>query len=417
MNVIRNSAELARTPQRADALRIAEAGYAAIATDTVIRNVLSLDSTTLMAKDRSYDLSMFKRIKVIGFGKVACRASQCVESILKERITEGIAIDVAGGVCDIVDVREGQHPLPSKQNVAHTKGIVEMAQSEESDLVIVIVSGGGSSLLCWPESECDQGIRLFEDQQRVGMTITELNTIRKHISEIKGGGLAQMLYPATVIALVFCDIPGDNYENVASGPTYFDTTTVHDAEVLLENYGLSGYNLRETPKNKALFERVQNIPVVSNRHALNAMEACAKNLGYSCSIMGDALYDAPEDLAVRMMQNASQKSVVLAGAEPRIAVTGENPKGGRSAYTALMALKHLEYGVFLAFASDGVDNSNAAGALADTETRRKADVAGLSLEEHATAFRAYPFFEATNDLLHTGSLESNVSDLFVYLRA
>jgi glycerate-2-kinase len=420
IRVIKNTDMLAVTPLRRDALLIAEAAYAAINTEHVIKDHLSLSGNVLSVDGREYDLKKFERVKVLGFGKASCKAVQTIESILRARITEGIAIDVRAGVCDIIQVKQGTHPRPTPGNVELTRGVVEMAKSTERDLVIVAVSGGGSSLLCWPSAECEQGVRLYDDLLKVGATIDEMNTVRKHISEVKGGGLAAMLHPATVIGLVFCDVPGDRFADVASGPTYYDESTLADAQAVLDRYGLIGYTLNETPKDKSLFGNVLNVSMVSNNTALRAMEAKANELGYTVACAGDALYDEPASLVtkIRGAPGGEGPRVVVAGGEPRLVVSKNGGKGGRCQYVSLEALRQLgDNEVFLSIASDGIDNSDSAGAISDSGTKKIAEEQGVSIKEHLDNFNTYEFFEKTGDLLFTGETDANVSDLYVYLRA
>ncbi len=421
-HIIKNFDALATTPLRRDALAIAEAAYAAIDTDAVLRGALALDGDTLVAGGFRYDLAQYDRVRVIGFGKASCKAVQTIESILKERIAGGIAIDIHPGTCDIVTIEAGTHPAPSPGNVAASERIVAMAQdASDRVLYLVVISGGGSSLFCYPYDECDQGARLYEDFKKTPATIEEMNTVRKHISQVKGGGLAAMLAPASVLGLVFCDVPGDHFEEVASGPTYLDATTVADAQRVLDKYGLTGYALGETPKDPTLFRSVRNIPVISNTRALDAMSAKARELGYEPHIIGNALYDETAQLAQKMRAalapTKKEKSAVIAGGEPRLGVDKEGGKGGRHQYTALRALETIgEAEILIAFASDGRDNCDVAGGIADRETLRKARAQGLSTLVALESFDTYTFFEKTGDLVMTGPTDANVSDLFVMLR-
>lgn len=416
---ISNFDALSRTPERAQALEIAEAAYAAINTGNAIRRVMRLDGSVLSAGGRDYDLSRYKRVRVIGVGKASCSAVQEIERILKGYIHDGLAIDVHPGVCDIVDVVEGSHPHPTPENVAATERVVAMsADKRDDDLFLVVVSGGGSSLLCYPYSECDQGTRLYEELKHTEATIAEMNTVRKHLSSVKGGGLAALLAPCDVIGLIFCDIPGDDYADVASGPTYIDRSTIADAQVVLDRYGLTGYTLNETPKDEHMFAHVHNVPVVSNVIALDAMEAAALARGYSVVRAGSALYDETDALAARMLALAAPKSAVIAGGEPRLKVPAQSGKGGRCTHTALHALSRLKgTQTFLTLSSDGHDNSDAAGAIVDAGTREKAKRLDLNPEAALAAFDTYPLLEKTDDLLKTGPTDSNVSDLFVLLTA
>ncbi len=418
MSRIKNFDALNRTPLRADALAIVDAAYDAIDTAQVIREKLQYEAGMLRVDGKEYDLSQYARVRLLGFGKASCKAVQTVEEILREHITEGIAIDVHPGVCEVVTIAQGTHPHPSVQNVTATEKLVHMAkESTEDDLVIVVVSGGGSSLLCWPQEDCDQGIRFFDEAAMAGAQIGEMNIVRRHLSQVKGGGLAEILYPATVLGLVFCDVPGDVFQDVASGPTYFDETTIADAEAVLQKYGLSGYTLRETPKDRSVFEKVHNVEMISNGVAVSAMHRMAEERGYRVIGVGTDRYDEPLMLIESMREKLEDLVAVLAGGEVRIEVTQASGKGGRCAYIALEALNNLgEHDVFVAFASDGTDNSDAAGVIADRHTVRLAEEKNQSISDHLERFDAYGFFEGTGDLLFTGKTDSNVSDLYFVLR-
>ena len=415
---ITNSEALNTNALRADALSIAEAAYNAIDTDAVTRSRLALTGSGLSVEGKTYDLNKFSKIKILGFGKASCKAVQTLESLLKGRISEGVAIDIRAGTCDIVSVEKGTHPRPSPENVIATGKIVKMTEEKSDDeLYIVVVSGGGSSLLCWPVSECEQGGRLYDDFARVGGTIDEINLVRKHISGVKGGGLAALLYPATVIGLVFCDVPGDYFEYVASGPTYYDKSTVLDAQAVLDKYSLSGYALNETPKDKKFFEKVCNVKVISNTVALDAMAAEANRLGYRPVNVGKSLYEHPALLLKRMYGELKENTAVLAGGEPSFPISSTGGKGGRCQYVALEALKNIKEGeILLAFASDGRDNSDSAGAIADRETLAKSKAKNLSIDEGLESLNTYDFLEATGDMLYTGATDANVSDLFLLLK-
>lgn len=416
---INNFDALALSQGREDALTIVEAGYSAIDTDSVLRAHIVLDGTAFAVGNRSYDLSMFEHIRILGFGKASCKAVQTIEQVLKGHVAEGLAIDVHPGVCDVVEVVQGSHPHPSLGNVAVSQRLVGMADaSTDKDLVIVVVSGGGSSLLCYPQDECEQGARLFDDMTRVGATITEMNTVRKHISSVKGGGLAGILYPAHVVAFVFCDIPGDHFESVASGPTYFDTTTIADAQAILDKYQLSGYTLRETPKDRSIFEHVYNVELVSNTLALSGMASAASALGYRVVNAGAALYDTPVQLVDRMMKDLDEKTAVIAGGEPMLEIKKGGGKGGRATHTALEAVLRIdEKDVFIAFSSDGIDNSEAAGAIADSITKQHLVEKGVDIKAALSDLDSLTPLQQGGDTLLTGSTDSNVSDLFVCIRA
>ncbi|MEK9209163.1 MAG: glycerate-2-kinase family protein, partial [Patescibacteria group bacterium] len=239
MHRIRNYEALASTPVRRDALDIIEAGLIAIDTAMTVRNHVRLDGNNLTTGTHSYDLSRYRNVHVFGFGKASCQASAVMEQILGTRIHAGISIGTGTNTCRTIKVCEASHPLPSSENVRLSGEIVAQCGTlSAEDLVLIIVSGGGSAMLCWPSSECDQGTRLYEASIRRGLTIRELNVVRKHISSLKGGGLAKLLHPATVVGLIFSDVPGNMPDMVASGPTYPDSSTVADAQAIINKYEL-----------------------------------------------------------------------------------------------------------------------------------------------------------------------------------
>jgi len=416
---INNRDELTRdNPERNNTLDIAEAGLNAIATDKIISSSVSTEKDMLRVRDLEFDLKKFRRIHVIGFGKASCEATLALEKVLGPKIKDGVVIDIKKNQCAYITSFVGTHPKPSIQNVEASKHIVNLAEEvKEDDLVLVVVSGGGSSLLCWPASECDRGISLYEKLVEVGGTIEELNTVRKHISLIKGGGLAKMLYPATVVSLIFCDIPGNYFEEVASGPTYKDTTTIDDVRTILKKYNFDEDELFETPKEDKYFENVHNVPLVSNVDALNAMMMKAQELGYKTHNMSAEIYESPNKTLEHFKKLAKPNCVVVGGGEVKLVVTITGGSGGRCAQVALEALPKLEEGdIFIAVASDGIDNSEAAGAIVDVTTRKKIEELGLDAADYAKRFDPNTLFKQTGNLLMTGPTGANISDVMFWLK-
>ncbi|MGE5392967.1 MAG: glycerate kinase type-2 family protein [Candidatus Saccharibacteria bacterium] len=417
-NWFKNYDEIATTPERRDALAIAEAALDAIDTETVIRNSVSIQGDTLKVKDQAFDLKPFKNIKVIGFGKASCKAASALEKIIGDRIQTGIAIGLEAVACENIRTYQGTHPEPSAQNVEVSGSILEMSRNATADdLVIVIVSGGGSALLCWPKEECDQGQILYHRFLKSGGDIRELNVVRKHISQLKGGGLAKALYPATVIGLIFSDVPGDDLESIASGPTFRDTSTMADALKIIEKYGLGSFNLNETPKDEIYFEKVHNIPVVTNLTALEAMRHKAGELGYQAGILTSELYDQTEQALQKTFAAAKPGACVLAGGEVSLVVTTEGGSGGRNLNLAMNALKLIgPADTLLTLASDGLDNGPKAGAIVDRATVSKLKESGLDLEDHIKRYDAENLFVKLGTALVTGPTEANVSDLLLLIR-
>src|SRR3989338_457420 len=328
---IKNFDELATTENRKFALEIAEAGLDAINTEKVISDSVKLENNILLIKGELFDLSKFKRIKVVGFGKASCGAAIALEKILGDKIKEGAVIGLQKVTCDYIETFIGSHPRPSSANINAGKKIYEIAnKSNEDDLIIVIASGGGSALLCYSESECTQSIKLYYVFLKYGQTITEINTIRKHLSFLKGGGLAKIAYPATVIGLIFSDVPGDRFEDVASGPTYKDKTTVHDAEMIIHEHNLGKFDLVETPKEDKYFEKVHNFVLVSNKTAVEAMVKKSKELGLEAKIISTELYENI-DVVLKKIFSAQKEPtgfVILAAGEPKLEVTKKGGSGG-----------------------------------------------------------------------------------------
>ncbi len=420
MHRIQNYATLAHTPARHDALDIIEAGLAAIDTTAIMRDQVTLEGEVLRIGYHTFTLSDYRSIRVIGFGKASCQAAAALEKILGPRITSGIAISnatVSASICATITLCESSHPLPTQQNVTNSGAIVALCESlTTDDLVIVLVSGGGSAMLCWPASECEQGARLYHAANKKGLTIQQLNTVRKHISLLKGGGLAKLLYPATVAGIIFSDVPGNNPEMVASGPTYPDISTIADAQRIITEEDLGDFTLIETPKEHHWFERVTNIVLVSNQTALEAMAATAERLGYATSIIASDMYDDPETLVAKFHALAQPHTVILGGGESRLTIAESHGKGGRNQHVALTALAGLKDGhLFASIASDGHDNGESAGGLVDTATAVRARAGGIDCERERSIFNDYPVLEASHDLVFTGTTGANVSDLMMLL--
>lgn len=417
---IKNTEELGRTQERKDAITILNAGFSAINTENAIRNLIRIDGETLHVDGHIFDLNTYKNIYCIAFGKASGDAVLTLESILGAKLVGGIALDKSEFTTQLVKLYRGTHPRPSEANVKASGEIYKLAEGlGENDLAFVVVSGGGSSLLCWPESECEQGLLLYEAFLKTGGTVREMNTVRKHISSLKGGGLSKILYPATVVSLVLCDVSGGYYEDVASGPTYYDTSTVDDAKKVLEKYNLTvPLYLNETPKDKKYFEKVYNIPVLSNVVALDAMQKKSRELGYESEILGAEMYENPHDALGIFLQRAKPHTVLLAGGEPSLAVTKKGGSGGRNEMTSLMAVKYItDQDTFSSCASDGIDNQSLyAGGIVDYSTVTRAQECGLDVDKALDDFDPEPLLIATKDMVLTGETGSNVSDFMMLIR-
>lgn len=417
---ISNFEILATTPLRKDALAIVEAAYEAIDTKAVVHKHCYLDNGIFHVGLQSYEVAHFEHIYIIGFGKTSYTAASALEDVLTDKVSEGVVIDKSPGVCQTVKVYQGTHPLPTALNVDLSGKVADLAiKATEKDLVLVVVSGGGSALLCWPMSECDQGNVLYESFLATGGTISELNTLRKHISSIKGGGLAKLLYPATVAALIFSDVPGDAYDKVASGPTYKDATTVEDAKAILKKYNIEDtFTFNETPKEDMYFEKITNIHLVSNLHAVEGMKTKAEELGYHVVVQSTDEYREASIVITDMKNALTPKTVVIVAGEPSVVVTHSGDKGGRNEYAAGKALSIVEENqVCIPFATDGVDNkSDAAGAIIDTLVISTSKEKGINIEEYLEQGRHDDLCKDLGIQIITGPTGSNVSDCIIYLQ-
>jgi glycerate-2-kinase len=413
---IQNVEQLSISPLRRSALTIAQAALAAIDTEQVIRSAVSLQDSLLHIRDVTFDLSIYKNIRVLGFGKASCRAAAALESILGNHITHSAILTPEAVVCGTMTTYHGTHPVPSLQNVQATQHIVELAEkSEKDDLVIVVVSGGGSALLCWPESELEQGRFLYEAYIKSGGTIQQLNTVRKHLSLVKGGGLAKMLHPATVIGLIFSDVPGQHDDIVASGPTFYDATTIADAQSVAETLHLGTYHFIETPKDKNIFSNVHNITLVSNTVALDAMTESAQKIGLEPIVLSSELYDSAPQAIEKIFSAARPHSAVIAGGEISMKTHPEG-SGGRNLYMNMLALEHIaDNQVFIALASDGLDNSDVAGAVVDSATKQRLNELGIDITSYIEKTDAYRLFAKIDNVITTGPTGANVSDLYLLL--
>jgi len=442
--LITNFKNLAKNPLRKKALLIAEAGYEAIDIEKVVSRRIKLRNDKLSIygvvinhhtiKCTDINFNNYRKIFIIGIGKGSALACATLAKILGKRLTKGIALDIQrpNSKFQIPNFKflTGTHPLPSSQNIKATQKIINLAKSAgENDLLISFICGGGSALLCGSENELNASRTIFKELTRKGADIIELNTIRKHLSEIKGGNLAKLAYPATMISLIVSDVLNNNLSMVASGPTVFNKTTAKDAIRILNKFQIpiSKFQLLETPKDKKYFKKVKNVLFLSNREPISAMEEKAKKMGFRPKIYSLKIQGEAKKSLLPLIKTAKGNDVMLAAGETTVTLGKPfevaQSKGGRNQETVLGAIvqslntNYLIYNtIVVSFASDGHDNTEAAGAIADYSTIEKVEKMKLEPQKFLDKHDSFNFFKKTGDLIFTEPKTFNVSDLMIVLK-
>jgi hydroxypyruvate reductase len=436
---------------RQDARAIFAAALSAADARNAIMTTIACAGDVLTVAGQRYSLSDYRHVYIAGAGKASGRMAQAVEEVLAERIHKGTVVVKYGYTVPTskVTLIEAGHPIPDRAGIDATQSIIALLEKAgHDDLIILLLSGGASALLVSPA----EGLGLSDKQLstesllRAGATIQEINTVRKHISKVKGGRLAGIACPASVLALIISDVIGDSIEVVASGPTAPDTSTFGDALRVLERYHLGDQmpsvvldlleagargEIAETPKpGDPVFFHVRNLIVGSNRSALEAACRKASELGYhaavlSSSIEGEARQAAAFHTAVAKEivgfdQPVPKPACLISGGETTVMVQGDG-LGGRNqefALSAAIEIDGLAGTVVLSGGTDGTDGpTDAAGGLVDGSTVRRGHEHGLDARGHLDANDSYHFLKATDDLLITGPTFTNVMDVRVVLIA
>ncbi len=397
-----------------------------------------------------YQEGGFRRLLLVGFGKAAPAMAGALHRELGRIIDSGIVVTKYGHATSPlpkrIQVLEAGHPVPDANSLRAAETILHfVSDAGADDLIVTLISGGGSALLTLPQ----EGTSLADKQQttslllKAGADIFELNTVRKHLSRIKGGHLAEAAFPARVVSLILSDVIGDRLDVIASGPTAPDPSTYNDALSVLDRYrlieqvpitviellrrGAQG-EFTETPKAGSHFlHNVDNRIIGSNRQALAAAAQAARDLGFQVVILADdqtgearEVGRALADRAVAAAEDCGKdhRLCLLAGGETTVTVCGQG-KGGRNMELALafaMAVEGSRNLTLLSAGTDGTDGpTDAAGAIADGATLSKARKLGLDPEEFLADNNSYEFFKRIGGLLVTGPTGTNVMDIQVIL--
>ncbi|RLF00655.1 MAG: glycerate kinase [Thermoprotei archaeon] len=433
-------------------LEILEAGLKAADPSTAVRKSMSIHEEKLFISpgDLRLSLSDYRKIIVVGAGKASGGMAEALEEILSEKIECGLVIVPRGYSrkysCRKIRLVEADHPVPSPRNVVAAEELLNLVESNArpDTLIICLISGGGSALLTKPRGKLElDDIRLLTELLlKSGANIVEVNTVRKHLSEVKGGFLAKRAFPATVLSLIISDVVGDPIEYIASGPTAPDPSTFKDAVEVLKRYGFwesvpssvrnfleKGVRgeVDETPKpGDPIFERVFNVIVASNRISLNKMAEKARELSLNVLMLTSFLEGEARHVGRVLASIAkearfygepvSRPCAILAGGETTVTVVGKG-KGGRNQELVLgfaLGVKSVSDVAFASLGSDGIDGvTDAAGAVCDGQTVDRGLATGLDPYAYLSENNTYEYFKSLDDLIFTGPTGTNVNDLSV----
>ncbi len=411
----------------------------------LITSSLQLTNELLKVGEMEYDLSQWDGIYIIGAGKASAKMAFALEQVLGERIKGGLVLIPYQTQMELkrIEIHRGGHPIPNEAGMRGTQRVVKLlSKLTKRDLVFSLVSGGGSALLILPSPPIT-----LEDKRQLtrlmlecGANIDEINTLRKHLSQTKGGRLVKYASPATLVSLILSDVVSDKLHSIASGPTVPDDTTFADCLEITEKYrlrdkvpqrvlhylreGLEG-RVEETPKRgDPIFENSHHQIIGNNLLALRAAAAKSEELGYRPFILSSYIEGEAREVAhfhsaiVKEVLNSGNPllppACLISGGETTVTVKGSGIGGRNLEFVLQLALEinGLPRVTVLSAGTDGIDgNSDAAGALADGETVSRAAHLGLNPQSFLNNNDSYTFFRELGDLIATGPTETNVLDV------
>ncbi len=429
-----------------DAWQIIQSAIEAVKPARLIGDHVTRDGDTLLVRGKAIPLPEYGRLIVIGFGKASATMARALEPLIADKLTDGLVITKYGhGVpLSTIAVKEAGHPVLDANGLQATEALLrKVVDLSAEDLVICLISGGGSALL----EQLPPGIQLHEVQQTVqlllesGATIEEINAVRKHLSRVKGGQLARMIYPARCVSLIISDVIGDPLDAIASGPTAPDGTTFQQAVEVLQRYhlwnaipatvqewllaGMQGKVPETVKADDPIWERVQNMIIGNNRYAVSRAEEQARQMGYHTLVLTTRLQGEAREVG-RVMAAIAQSlledgypvslpACVLFGGETTVTVKGRG-KGGRNQELALAALiamqgEHRPY-LIASVGTDGTDGpTDAAGGWVFPEIARAVQQQRLNPRQFLENNDSYHFLQQVNGLIITGPTGTNVMDM------
>ena len=414
-----------------------------------LQNIVAVDGDVIKIGKKRYPADIYRKVCVVGAGKASARMGQAIEDILGGRITDGWINTKDGHAVSLkhIKVHECSHPVPDKRGVYGAGKIVKMlSEADGHTLVICLLSGGGSALMPAPAD----GITLAQKQEvtklllAAGADIAQLNTIRKHLSILKGGGMARLTFPARLHVLILSDVIGDKLDTIASGPAVSDSGAFSDCLEICRRYGITdslpegvrerfqkGANgeIPETAKPEDVFlTTAENTLIGNNRMSVEAAQKTAVDLGFNTLVISTFLEGEASEAGTFFASIASEiqasgnpldmPACIIGGGETTVTVHGKG-KGGRNQEMALSASRYLEGMkdvVFLSGGTDGTDGpTDAAGGIVDDETVSAGKKRKLSVNDYLKNNDSYNYLKETGGLLVTGPTGTNVMDIQLLL--